>query len=159
MSAISECPTGTPSGDTGAVVTALKACADSTATVASRQTSSSGGGSFKGMQKWSVPSMFAEDIEVCRQANGAPVELGRGGFCRVSARTPPNSGLSAWPLSDAAMQRKELEGTAVPQMRRPSHMRSLIQNRPADFSDSDCPERGARLDAASKGFTWSSVDP
>ena len=64
------------------------ACAGSTATVASRQTSGSGGGSFKDMQKWSVPSVCAEDIEVCRHADGAPVELGRGGFCRVSACAP-----------------------------------------------------------------------
>ena len=71
--------------------------------MASRQASSSGGGSFKDMQKWSVPSVRAEDIEVCRQADGAPVELGRGGFCRVSARTHPHSALSAWPLPDAAM--------------------------------------------------------
>ena len=68
----------------------LTACAGSTATVASRQASSSGGGSFKDMQKWTVPSVRAEDIEICRQADGAPVELGRGGFCRVSARTPPH---------------------------------------------------------------------
>lgn len=40
--------------------------------------------SFKDMQKWSLSSVRAEDIEVCKHSDGTPIELGRGGFCRVS---------------------------------------------------------------------------
>lgn len=39
---------------------------------------------YKDLQKWSLPTVRAEDIEVCRRLDGSPIELGRGGFCRVS---------------------------------------------------------------------------
>ncbi|BDA46937.1 probable mitogen-activated protein kinase kinase kinase 20 at C-terminar half [Coccomyxa sp. Obi] len=35
------------------------------------------------MHKWSLPTIRAEDIEICRYPDGKPVELGRGGFCKV----------------------------------------------------------------------------
>ena len=43
------------------------------------------GSSFKDLQKWPLFSVRAEDIEVCKHPDGTPVELGRGGFCRVSS--------------------------------------------------------------------------
>ncbi|CAL5224202.1 g6845 [Coccomyxa viridis] len=44
---------------------------------------SSAGSSLKDLQKWSLPTVRAEDIEICRQPDGSPVKLGRGGFCKV----------------------------------------------------------------------------
>lgn len=35
------------------------------------------------IEKWSLPLMKHEDIEICRNADGTPFELGRGGFCKV----------------------------------------------------------------------------
>jgi hypothetical protein len=36
------------------------------------------------VEKWAVPIVRPEDIEICRGADGSPVELGRGGFCKVA---------------------------------------------------------------------------
>ena len=83
-----------------------------------------------------------------RRARGARPRRLLQGECQDPS---PMGAISAWPLLDAATQGKATEGTAVPQMRRASHMRLLVQKCPADFSASDSPERGARLDTVSKG--------
>lgn len=33
--------------------------------------------------KWCLPTIRTEDVEICRYPDGKPVELGRGGFCKV----------------------------------------------------------------------------
>ena len=58
--------------------------AGSSGTEGSRRSPGSPGSSFKDMQKWSLSSVRAEDMEVCKHPDGTPIELGRGGFCRVS---------------------------------------------------------------------------
>ena len=59
--------------------------AGSSGTESSRRSPNSPGSSFKDLQKWSLFTVRAEDIEVCKHPDGTPVELGRGGFCRVSS--------------------------------------------------------------------------
>ena len=44
---------------------------------------SSADSSLKDLQKWSLPTVRAEDIEICRRPDGSPIKLGRGGFCKV----------------------------------------------------------------------------
>ena len=45
---------------------------------------SSAGSEFD-MHKWSLPTIRAEDIEICHYPDGKEHELGRGGFCKVHA--------------------------------------------------------------------------
>ena len=60
------------------------------------------------LHKWSVPIINAADVEICRNPDGSPVELGRGGFCKVRwvfqqqghavccCLSPPSSENSGW---------------------------------------------------------------
>ena len=41
--------------------------------------------------KWALPMIRAADIEICRHADGRPIELGRGGFCKARRRAFPVS--------------------------------------------------------------------
>ena len=60
--------------------------------------------SLKDLQKWSLPTVRAEDIEICRRPDGSPFQLGRGGFCRVGLATCCACGSSQLkgPTSEAA---------------------------------------------------------